>query len=381
MFRNIVLFAVIITFFYISFRDDVFNDKDLKFGISLPQTGIMKELGKDVFIGAHTYFSYANEMHLVTNKELKLITYDDKYEPELTFENIQKLLFKDKVFSLFGFVGTPTVKNILPLLDETKIPFIAPFTGASFLRDKNRDNIVNFRSSYKQEIDKTIDYLYKIKNIKKFAVFYQNDDYGEEGYVSLLEALKKRRLKLMGEGTYKRNTLSIKHAFHEIKTKQPEAIILIGAYKANALFIKKAKNDLTLKNTTFCNISFSDADEMIKELDFETNNILFSQVVPSYTNKEIDVILEYKKLMKKYYKNEPLSFISLESFLAAKTIVNALVNINGSITRNKFLNEIKSLPTKQLGDLDTKYKNTQLLNSVYLFEYKDSKFKEVLYEN
>ncbi len=40
---------------------------------------------------------------------------------------------------------------------------------------------------------------------------------------------------------YKRNTLSIRHAFSEIKDNKPEAIIMVGAYKSNALFIKKQK--------------------------------------------------------------------------------------------------------------------------------------------
>lgn len=378
MLNKFLFIIIFIASIYLYVKDDIYTNRTIVFGSSLPKSGIMQAWGKEVFAGANSYFSYANDNKLIKNRDIKLIAYDDKYEPELTFENINRLIYDDKVFSLFGFVGTPTVKYIMPIIDETKIPFISAFTGASFLRDKTRENIINFRSSYQEEMNTVVNYLYKHKNINNFAIFYQNDDYGEEGYVSLLKSLKNKNLELVGEGTYKRNTIAIRHALLEIKESKPQAVIMVGAYKANALFIKKAKELDEFKNTIFCNISFGDANEMIKELNFKTKNILFSQVVPSYDNYNLDVIKEYKFLMKKYHPEEDLGFISLESFLGAKTVVNALLNIKGVITRSSFLNELKKLPSNQLKDLETKYKNTQLLNKTYLFQYKDSKFKEVI---
>jgi len=370
----LALFGILIILF--ALRDERFEQENLKLGMSVPNSGIMKAWGSAVYSGADSYFRHVNDNNLLKDKKISLIAYDDKYEPELTIENIKKLI-DEKVFIFFGFVGTPTVKKILPILQEKKIPLIAPFSGAEFLREQKNKHFVNFRSSYDQEIDAIVKYLYEKKGVKRFAVFYQNDDYGEEGFVSLLESLNKRGLKLAGEGTYKRNTLSIKHALYEIRSVQPEAILMVGAYRANALFIKAAKEDKIFKDTYFCNISFGDADEMLKELDKNTTNLLFSEVVPNYKNSKLSVVLEYKELMQKYYPNQALGFISLESFLAAKTVVAALQNIEGSITREKFLKEIKSLKSDSLGGLEINYKNKQLHNKVYLYEYKDKNFVEV----
>lgn len=381
MIRNLLLAVIIIGFIYLNIKDRTYNSSTLIFGTSIPQTGIMKAWGSAVHSGANAYFSYVNDTNLLKNKKIQLITYDDKYEPELTFENLQRLISKQNIFALFGFVGTPTVKNILPYLNSHDIPFVAPFTGASFLRTSQNENIINFRSSYQEEIDSIVEYLYTKKGISRFAVFYQNDEYGEEGFISLLNSLDKRELKLVGEGTYKRNTLSIRHAFNEIKDAKPQAVIMVGAYKSNALFIKTAKKHKNFKDTIFCNISFGDADQMIKELSHNTNNLLFSQVVPHYKDNNIHVILEYKQLMRKYYPNEPLSFISLESFLAAKSVVSALQNIQGSITRPRFLAEFKKLKIDTLKGLTVKFKNRQLHNKTYLFEYKEGDFIKVNDEN
>ena len=380
MIKYIVALSGILIFLYFALRDEKFDQESIKLGISVPSSGIMKAWGSAVYSGADSYFLHVNENNLLSDKKISLVVYDDKYEPELTIENIKKLI-NEKIFVFFGFVGTPTVKKILPILQEEKIPLIAPFSGAEFLRDEKYEHFVNFRSSYKEEIDAIVKYLYEKKGVKRFAVFYQNDDYGEEGFVSLLKSLDKRGLKLSGEGTYKRNTLSIKHALYEIKSAKPEVVLMVGAYKANAIFIKTAKMDETFKDTYFCNISFGDADEMIKELDKNTTNLLFSEVVPNYKNSKLSVIKEYKELMKKYYPNQALGFISLESFLAAKTVVAALQKIDGGITRDKFLNEIKNLQSDSLGGLEIDFKNRQLHNKIYLYRYENSNFIEVKNED
>lgn len=374
----IIIFLFII--FYIYFKEEVFKEKTLIVGASLPNTGIIKSWGESVSNGVNAYFSYANDNNLIKNKKIEFLVYDDKYEPELTYENTQKLVYENKVFALFGFVGTPTIKRVLPILYDENIPFFSAFSGASFLRNNKNQNFINFRSSYDQEIDNLINYLNDEKKLNKIAVFYQNDDYGEEGYISLLNLLKNKNLKLVAEGSYKRNTLSINHAFNEIKDAKPEVIFMIGAYKTNSLFIKKAKENENLKNVIFCNISFGDANSMVKELEnlnTTSENIIFSQVVPSYTNTSIPVVNEYQNLMKKYYPKEELGFISLEAFLSSKILVNAISRINGEITREKLILTLKTTPNNLLEGIPLEYRNSQLLNKTFLFEYKNNEFIEI----
>jgi ABC-type branched-subunit amino acid transport system substrate-binding protein len=380
MIKRIPILLFIFAIIYIYFRDETFTSRTITIGASIPKTGIIKAWGDAVTTGANSYFKYTNEEKVLGNKKINFLIYDDKYEPELTIDNAQKLAYRDKAFALFGFVGTPTVKSILPVLYDEDIPFFGAFTGASFLRNTNNKNLINFRSSYDEEIESLITHLHDKKGLSRIAVFYQNDDYGEEGYISLLNSLKKRDLPLVAEGSYKRNTLSISHAFNEIKDASPQAIIMVGAYKTNSLFIKKAKENEKLKNTIFCNISFGDANEMIKELKEQktnTDNLLFSQVVPDYLDTNIPAILEYQTLMKKYYPEEELGFISLEAFLSAKVLVNAIKRIKGAITRPKLLNTLKTTPHDTLDGFYLNFKNTQLLNKVYLYQYKNSIFQRI----
>ncbi len=372
-FLTIGILVAIVSYVYLSKID---NRDTIVLGTSLPLSGINKELGKEVIEGANTYFNHVNARGGIDGKHINLIFYDDKYEPQNTLKNINTLINKDKVFALFGFVGTPTTKKVLPIIINEDIPFIAPYTGASFLRNSHVHNIVNFRSSYKEEVEGIINYLYKAKKITKFAIFYQNDDYGEEGYIAMIEALKKRDLTLIGEGTYKRNTLSIRHALHEIKSTKPEAIIIVGAYKPSAHFIKKAR-ECCFRDVIFAPISFVNANALISELNGDGKNILFSQTVPSYDDTSLMVAKEYINLLRFYRpKNNP-SYASFESFLAAKVVVNALENMQGPLTPKNFLSNLKNLPADTLGEVPIRYKNTQLLNVTYLSVYENGKFKPI----
>jgi len=340
-------------------------------GASLPLNGINKELGRDVMEGANAYFKYTNDTGGIHHKRIKLISYDDKYEPQNTLKNTHTLIEKDHVFALFGFVGTPTTKKIMPVIED--IPFIAPYTGAAFLRSSEKQNIVNFRSSYGEEIENIVQYLTEKKHIQRFAIFYQNDDYGIAGYNATVTALKKRGSTLVSEGTYKRNTLSIKHALQEIKTASPEAIILVGAYKPSARFIRQWRKNYS-KETLFAPISFVNADALIGELKGEGEHIYFSLTVPSYDEKNLKIAKLYRDLLARYYPDSTPSYASFESFLAAKAAVAALKSIHGGITRKGFVTALKRLDHHTLGDIPINYHHTQLLNQVYLSVYKDGAF-------
>jgi len=366
----VVFVAVIVVRLFVNQQPDI---KEIRLGASLPLSGINQNLGEEVVIGSNIYFNHINAKGGIDGKKIKFIHYDDKYEPEITLTNINKLIKKDKVFALFDFVGTPTVKKVLPLIKKSQIPFIAPYTGASFLRNPKIQNIVNLRSSYKEEIDALVGYLVKNKNLSKFSIFYQNDDYGKEGYKALLSALEVRNLKLQSEGTYKRNTLFIKQAIYDIEQNKPEAIILVGAYKPTARFIKKARKS-SLKNVIFCPISFVNADALMSELDNDGKNIIFSQVVPSYSD-DTKITREYKKLLNFYYPNHKPTFASFESYLAAKVVVKALEKLNGQINEKDFLYHIKHLNANTLGSIKIKYKNSQLLNRVFLSRFSNGKFQ------
>ena len=116
----------------------VFDDR-IVFGQSAALKGPAAALGLGMREGILAAFHEANATGGVHGRKLELISYNDDYEPEVAIAKTNKLIEEDKVFALIGEVGTPTSKAVQPIATEQGVPFIAPFTGADFLRDPSAD--------------------------------------------------------------------------------------------------------------------------------------------------------------------------------------------------------------------------------------------------
>jgi len=110
------------------------TDTEILIGMSTVLSGPSDYLGISFKNGAMAYFNRINKLGGVNGRNIKLIAYDDGYEPGRCIENTYKLIDEDKVFCLFGNVGTPTTMAIKPIVIEKQIPLVAPFTGAEPLR-------------------------------------------------------------------------------------------------------------------------------------------------------------------------------------------------------------------------------------------------------
>ena len=267
--------------------------------------------------GLEACFAKINDQGGIHHRKIRLVTKDDGYEPERAIGNIHELIENEKVFLLIGEVGTPTSKAVVPIAEAAKIPFFGPFTGAEFLRNPFRKYVVNVRGSYFQEMEKLVEYLVAKKGVKKIACFYQNDDYGQAGLKGLKRALEKRSIELAATGSYERNTTAVKAALLGIRKAEPEAVVMVGAYKPCAEFIKLARK-FGMKDSLFCNISFVGTDALRKALGPDGEGCIVSQVVPLPWQASLDLVAEHQAAMKKYQPDADIGFISLEGYMVGK---------------------------------------------------------------
>src|SRR5262245_53261347 len=154
------------------------TDSTVVLGQSVALTGPAQQLGLDMQLGASLWFNHVNSRGGVNGRKIVLKTLDDGYEATRAAENTKKLINDEKVFALFGYVGTPTSQASLPIFTEAKVPFVGPFTGAELLRTPVNPLIFNVRASYYDETEAIVQHLTAM-SVNKIAVFYQNDAYGQ----------------------------------------------------------------------------------------------------------------------------------------------------------------------------------------------------------
>ena len=126
------------------------TDKRVLFGQSAAFSGPAQELGIGMRLGIEAAFMEINAQGGVDGRELDLVSLDDAYEPEAAIANTRRLIEREKIFALIGAVATPTSRSAVPVAAEAGVPYMAPFTGAAFLRDPKWTNVVNLRASYYQ---------------------------------------------------------------------------------------------------------------------------------------------------------------------------------------------------------------------------------------
>ncbi|MBW2647059.1 MAG: ABC transporter substrate-binding protein [Deltaproteobacteria bacterium] len=343
-------------------------------GQSAAFDGPAQALGKGMKTGMQVYFEKINKAGGINGKKIQLISYSDGYEPDRCIKNTQKLINEDKVFALIGFVGTPTAKVAVPIAEKNNVPYIAPFTGAEFLRNPFKKYVVNLRGSYYQETEALVKYFVDQKGLKRISVFYQNDGYGRAGFSGVEIAIKKRSMQLVSTGTYERNTLAVKSGLVSIKKGKPEAVILVGAYAPCAEFIKLAKK-IGMKKTIFANISFVGTKALFKALKGAYDNNRVSQVVPYPWDTSISLVAEYHKTMKGSGKGEEIGFVSLEGYMAAKLFCQVLAKTHGDITRRGFIETVSRIGSFDLGGITLRFGSNdhQGMDKVFMVNFDGGK--------
>ena len=359
--------------------EDGVTDTEILIGSSLVLEGPANFLGTQTNHGMLTYINSVNEQGGVNGRKIKVIAYNDNYEPLPCVQNTQKLINEDRVFALACYVGTPTSAKAQPVWTNAKVPLTGFFTGAEVLRAPfNRYNI-HIRASYYQEAAAIVDAFVKELKLQKIAVFYQYDAFGEAVKKGTEIALEKYGMVPVEYGSFERNTLNIEEGLKKIVDAQPEAVVMVGTYAPLALFVKEAKK-AGLTRTLFHTVSFVGPEAFAKELGADTNNVVVTLVMPPYTDSEIPVVKEYLEALPKYYPADSANFVSLEGYVNAKVLVEGLKRAGKDLTREKYIDAVETVKAGEMGTgLHLNYGPYDHLglDKVYISQIQDGKYKEV----
>ena len=316
------------------------SDDRVLFGQSAAFSGPAQELGGNMRLGILSAFNEVNMRGGVHGRMLELAFLDDAYEPEAAVTNTLQLIEVEEVFALIGEVGTPTSRSATPVAADAGVPFIAPFTGAEFLRDDDWDNIINLRASYYQETEEMVSRLTQDLGITRIGVLYQDDSYGRAGYRGVRKALDRREMEPVSIGLYPRNTTAVKAALLDLNRGEPEAVIMIGAYEPVAALVALARH--TGADPIFLTVSFVGSNALANELGTGGAGVYVTQVVPFPTDNSIPVVSAYLSALSAYDRYADPGFVSFEGYLAGRLAIEGLERCGPDIDRGCFLDILNS---------------------------------------
>ena len=275
------------------------------------------------------------------------------YEPEAAIDNTTSLIKKEGIFALIGAVGTPTSRSAVPVAEARGVPYIAPFTGAAFLRDAKWETVINLRASYNQETEEMVARLTEDLGIERIGIMYQDDSYGRAGYLGVISALERRGMEPAAIGLYTRNTLAVKTALLDLSQGSPEAVILVGAYQPVAELIEWARH--TGLDSVFMTISFVGSNALAIELGPDGAGVFVTQVVPFPMDDSIPVVASYLNALSAYAPDAVPGFVSLEGYLAGRLVIAGLQTCGRDVDRTCFLNSLRSRNITDLDGFELRY--------------------------
>jgi len=321
--------------------------KAIVIGQSTPLTGSNAELGNDIRNGALAYLQKVNDAGGVHGRRIELVTLDDGNTVPRAEANTQKLVEEQGVFALFGYPSATLSRPALPFVEKHKVPFLSPFTGADPMRVYNKF-VYNMRASYADELEKIVEHFQQL-GVKRFSIVYYDDVVGRENLTAVDRALKARGLTAVSHAAFKeRAKPDIAAGVKEVASGQPDVVILTTLYKATSDFIKLARQQGM--GASMVSNSFPGASPLAKELGGKDGSgVIVATVVPPPSKRSLQIVQEYQAAIEKQLGKKEWSFTSMESFIAAKVMVEALRKAGPKPTREAFMAQLDGMKAYDVG--------------------------------
>jgi branched-chain amino acid transport system substrate-binding protein len=319
--------------------------RTLVLGQSAAFSGPAAQLGVQMSAGAKLWFEQFNASGGVGGLTVELRTADDGYEPDRCKANTERFI-RDDVFALIGYVGTPTCAAALPLVNEARIPFFGPFTGAEVLREPFSRSVFHLRASYYDETELIVRQLTALGQ-DRIAVFYQDDAYGRAGLEGVTRALTRRNLKPVATATVQRNTVDVAQAVATIVPAQPHAVVQISAYGSCAAFVRAARK--AGYGAQICNVSFVGTQALADELGGDGRGVMISQVMPYPYTPHTALTREFLSAVEKTNGAVKPNYSSLEGYLAAKVFSEGLKRAGRAATREALVTALEGITRADFG--------------------------------
>lgn len=313
--------------------------QDIVIGQSAPLTGGNAELGNDIRNGALAYFRKVNEAGGLPQGKIKLVTLDDRNDTKLSGENTQKLVGEHQAVALFGYASSTLSIPAMPAVQEHRVPFFAPFTGADTIRKQN-DYVYTIRSTYADEIEKIVTFWGNLGNTR-VTVLHYDDTVGKQNFETVAAVLKKFNREPVSLAI-KRNAEVTDANVQEAIRSDPQVLVVTTLYAPAAQMIRKLK--AAHRATMVTSLSFAGASQLARALGADATGVSVAIVVPTPRSQAVPVVRECGEAWTAAGHKDAMSVTALESCIAAKVLVEGMRRAGGNaLTRASLHRSLSAL--------------------------------------
>lgn len=308
--------------------------QDIVIGQSVPLSGSNADIGRDMRDGALAVFARVNASNQLGRK-IQLVTLDNANNRQRAAGNTQQLLAQGAMV-LFGYNSATNSIDALPLVAQNNMLFFAPFSGSLSLRD--HPNVYTLRASYTDEAAKIVEAKHGV-GADKAVVLYYDDEVGRSNYDAVAEVFPEKPRGV----AVKRGAALDPAAFDALVKDDPHYILATTQYSVVGDYLKMANEKG--KPIPVAALSFVNPDELVESVGNLARGTVVAQVIPSprLSNQVSLPLVKDCAAALNALNGAKLNYTSLESCIAAKTLVVALKKAGPNPTRESVLQAMGSL--------------------------------------
>ncbi len=219
-----------LTFSPTGWAEEGVSATEIQIGQWGPQTGPAAAWGS-VARGTGAYFKMINAEGGINGRKIVYHMFDDAYNPAKTKAGVKELQEGIGMFAWVGGVGTAPGLAVKDYLMKRKVPWIGPSSGSLHWITPPEKYLFTVYPMYATEARILCRYAVEKLGKKKFAIIYQNDDYGKNGVKGAREELAKHGLKLVAEVPVEVKEGDLKPHVMKLKKSGADAVLLWTSVK------------------------------------------------------------------------------------------------------------------------------------------------------
>jgi ABC-type branched-subunit amino acid transport system substrate-binding protein len=314
--------------------DNGVTAQQLLIGQTITLQGGKNDYGVAVQEGITAVIRDTNARGGVNRRLLRLVTLDDDNRNEQAEANARTLITRDKVFMLFGSIEGGPSSAVAKVAAEASVPFFGPMAGSPILRRPHQPWVFPVRAEHREEFRSLLQHAKSIGETR--VAFVRSDSQTGRDHLENVKLLcRELGLELVLDLPFKSDVTDAQLAemADRIGKAKVQTVFNHGGIGVYARLVRAGRAQGL--RTSF-NAVNSGAAQLAKQLGDLAPGMVFSQVMPSPWERKWAVTREYQELFAKTWPGHEFSYGSLEGFVTARALVEALRAAGPNPTRAGF---------------------------------------------
>ncbi|HVZ42209.1 MAG TPA: ABC transporter substrate-binding protein [Ramlibacter sp.] len=321
------------------------TDKEIVIGMFAPMSGPLVAYGLDPARIAQTLYEEVNQKGGIHGRKIRVVTEDDKCQPNPLVAAVKKLVTVDNVFILHGGSCTAAVTAAQEFITREKVPLVMlAASGDSGVFPPTRYMFGSFMGTQRAHAAGLTEFAAKTLKAKRLGVIVHDDEYGNSSLATIRSAAERFGMEVVAVERIPLNISDVTAPMLNLRAAKPDAI-LSGGYPAPSVLIVQKYAEFGMSATPIMLMMQGVPTPSVFAKNVG-NEAAFRNLYLSWGPNDLgDEALHQKWInlyKSKYTDREPGGFM-IVGVPPAQAIIAALEKAGPNLTRERFVEAMESL--------------------------------------